>query len=177
MKQTLAELFGTYAHTIVFIHVLSAFIWVGGMIAIRLAVHPNLMLISDTKVRLSRTLAIMGRFFNIVMPFIILLILTAVIMAVGLNFRDAAVDSNGAVINEASMYIYNLVHVKEALWMVMAGIFTWMYLKRRKAQKFFDNNRLADAKLTLALIPKVLIPINIVLGIIAIWLGVTLRGF
>jgi uncharacterized membrane protein len=177
MKQTLADLFGTYAHSIVFIHVLSAFIWVGGMIAIRLAVHPNLMLIEDTKIRLGRTLAITGRFFNIVMPFILLLILTAVLMAVGLNFRDSAVDASGNVINEANMYLYNLVHVKEAIWMIMAGNFTWMYLKRRKAQKFFDNNRLADAKLTLALIPKVLLPLNIVLGIVAIWLGVTLRGF
>ena len=177
MKQTLAELFGNYAHTIVFIHVLSAFVWVGGMIAIRLAVHPNLMLIEDTRVRLNRTLAITGQFFNIVMPFIVLLILTAVIMAVGLNFRDSAVDVNGAVINDASMYIYNLVHLKEVIWMIMAMNFTWMYMKRRKAQKCFDNNRLADTKINLALIPKVLLPINIVLGIIAIWLGVTLRGF
>jgi len=177
MKQTLAELFGTYAHGIVFLHVLSAFIWVGGMIAIRLAVHPNLMLIEDTKVRLGRTLAIMGKFFNIVLPFIIILIITAVIMAVGLGFRDSAVDASHNVISESAMYLYNLVHVKEVLWMLMAMNFTWMYLKRRKAQKFFDNNQLADAKLTLVLIPKLLLPINIVLGLVAIWLGVTLRGF
>ena len=177
MKQTMIELFGTYAHEIVFLHVISAFVWVGGMIAIRLAVHPNLQLIEDPKVRLGRTLAITGKFFNIVIPFILILIITAVLMAVGLGFRTAAVDVDGNVISEVAMHIYNIVHVKEVIWMVMAMNFTWMYLKRRKAQKLFDAGDLAKAKDSVALIPKVLLPINILLGIMALWLGVTLRGF
>ena len=177
MKQTMIELFGTYAHQIVFLHVISAFVWVGGMIAIRLAVHPNLQLIEDPKVRLGRTLAITGRFFNVVIPFILILIITAVLMAVGLGFRTAAVDVEGNVISEVAMQTYNLVHMKEVIWMIMAMNFTWMYLKRRKAQKLFDAGDLANAKASVALIPKLLLPINIVLGIMALWLGVTLRGF
>jgi uncharacterized membrane protein len=177
MKSTMTEIFGTYAHEIVFLHVLSAFVWVGGMIAIRLAVHPNLQLIEDPKVRLGRTLAITGKFFNVVIPFITLLIITAIIMAVGLGFREAAVDINSNVISETAMYIYNIVHVKEGIWMLMTMNFTWMYIKRRKAQKLFDAGNLAEAKASVALIPKVLLPINIVLGIMALWLGITLRGF
>jgi len=177
MKQTMTELFGTYAHEIVFLHVLSAFVWVGGMIAIRLAVHPNLQLIEDPKVRLGRTLAITGKFFNVVIPFITLLIITAIIMAVGLGFRAAAVDIDGNVISETAMYIYNLVHVKEGIWMLMTINFTWMYIKRKKAQKLFDVDDLAGAKASITLIPKLLLPINILLGIIALWLGITLRGF
>ena len=177
MKQTLAEFFGTYVHEIVFLHVLSAFVWVGGMIAIRLAVHPNLQLIVDPKVRLGRTLAITGKFFNVVTPFILLLIITAVIMAVGLGFRAAAVDIDGNVISEIAMQTYNLVHVKEVIWMIMTMNFAWMYLKRRKAQKLFDAGNLAEAKASVALIPKLLLPINILLGVVALWLGVTLRGF
>lgn len=177
MKAWMVELLGTYAHEIVFLHVLSAFVWVGGMIAIRLAVHPNLQLIEDSKVRLGRTLAITGRFFNIVIPFITLLIVTAVIMAVGLGFRVAAVDASGNIISEAAYATYNLVHVKEGIWMIMAMNFGWMYFKQRKAQKLFDAGDLAEAKESVALIPKLLLPINIVLGIAALWLGVTLRGF
>ncbi|MBD3789001.1 MAG: hypothetical protein IE885_01325 [Campylobacterales bacterium] len=177
MKTELTGFFGAFAHEIVFLHVFSAFIWVGGMIAIRLAVHPNLQLIEDPKVRLGRTLAITGRFFNIVIPFIITIIVTAVLMAVGLGFRNAAVDENGHIISEAAMYIYNIVHVKEGIWLIMAMNFTWMYLKRRKAQKLFDEGKLSDAKVALSLIPKLLLPINIALGVVAIWLGITLRGF
>lgn len=177
MKRAIVELFGAYAHEIVFVHVLSAFVWVGGMIAIRLAVHPNLQLIEDPKVRLGRTLAITGRFFNIVIPFILLIILTAVLMAVGLGFRAAAVDTSGNILSETAYAIYQVVHVKEVIWMLMTLNFTWMYFKRRKAQKLFDAGELPAAKEAVALVPKLLLPINIVLGVAAIWLGITLRGF
>jgi len=152
--------FANHAHIIVFLHVLSAIIWIGGMIAIRLAVHPNLQIITETRLKLEKTLAIMGRFFNIVIPFIIILLLTAVIMLMTFHVENKM-----------------LIYVKEAIWMIMFINFTAMYLIRRKAQKFFDNNKLADTKLTLAIIPKVLLPLNILLGLVALWLGVTLRGF
>ena len=58
----------------------------------------------------------------------------------------------------------------------MAANFTWMYMKRRKAQKLFETEDLAGAKAAAALIPKLLLPINIALGIAALWLGITLRG-
>lgn len=177
MKQTLIELFGTYAHEIIFLHVLSAFVWVGGMIAIRLAVHPNLQLIEDPNVRLGRTLAITGRFFNVVIPFITLLIITAVIMAVGLGFRVAAVDMDGNVISQSAMDLYNLVHIKEVIWMMMSMNFGWMYWRRRKAQKLFDAGNLPEAKALVSIIPKLLLPLNILLGMVALWLGITLRGF
>ena len=152
--------FANYAHTIVFLHVLSAIIWVGGMIAIRLAVHPHLQLIEDTRLKLEKTLLIMGRFFNIVMPFILILLITAIIMSMGMQLENKM-----------------LVHAKEGIWTVMALNFAFMYFKRRKAQTFFDNNQLADARLTLALIPRILLPLNIILGVVALILGVTLRGF
>jgi uncharacterized membrane protein len=177
MKSAMANLFGAYAHEIVFLHVISALIWVGGMVAIRFAVHPNLQLIEDPKVKLGRTLAITGKFFNLVIPFIIILIITAVVMAVGLGFRIAAVDESGTIISQTAYDIYQIVHVKEVIWMLMAANFTWMYFKRRKAQKLFNSGDLPMAKEAVASIPKYLLPINIVLGILALWLGLTLRGF
>jgi hypothetical protein len=96
-------------------------------------------------------------------------------MAVGLGFRDAAVDANGNVIDEYSMHIYNLVHVKEVIWMIMAGNLSLMILLRNKAQKLLDKGNSAGAKKALGLIGKYMVPINIALGVIAIYLGVTLR--
>ena len=157
MKQVSIELFTSYAHEIVFLHVLSAFIWVGGMIAIRFAVHPTMQSIEDPKIKLGKTLALMGMFFNLVMPFIILILLTALMM----------VFAMGSSMN---------MQIKETIWIVMAANFTWMYLKRRKAEKLFDAGEIALAKSSIALIPKLLLPLNILLGIVALWLGVTLRG-
>ncbi|DAB39700.1 MAG TPA: hypothetical protein CFH81_05570 [Sulfurovum sp. UBA12169] len=177
MKSAMVEFFGIYAHEIVFLHVFSAIVWIGGMIAIRLAVHPNLQRIEDPEVKLGRILAITGNFFTIAIPFIGLMLVTAVLMAVGLGFRNAAVDQNGQVISETAMHIYNMVHAKEIIWFIMTINFTWMYLKRRKAQKLFNEHNLSQAKTNLELIPKFLLPINIVLGVVALWLGVALRGF
>jgi uncharacterized membrane protein len=154
------DLFSTYAHSILFLHIFSAIIWVGGMIAIRLAVHPNLQLIQDTRLKLNKTLAIMNKFFNLVLPFIIILLFTAVVMSLGMQFESKL-----------------LIHIKEIIWTIMALNFAFMYMRRNKAQRFFDDNKLADTKLTLAIIPKVLLPINIILGVIALALGVSLRGF
>ena len=177
MKQTLIDLFGTYAHEIVFLHIISAIIWVGGMIAIRLAVHPSIQTIDDGHIKLGKTLMLMSKFFNIVMPFIIILIITAVLMSVGLGFRANAVDVAGNVISQNAMDLYNIVHIKEVLWMLMSANYAFMYIRRKKAQKLFDNNDLTSTKSLLAIIPKYLLPLNIILGILAIYLGVTLRGF
>lgn len=176
MKEWMVEFFGSFAHEIIFLHVFSAIVWVGGMIAIRFAVHPSLQLIEDPKVRLGRTLAITDRFFAIMIPLIFFIVLTAVLMAVGLGFRAAAVDASGNVISQTAYATYQIVHVKEVIWTIMAANFTWMYLKRRKAQNLFDAGDLPTAKATVAIIPTILLPINIVLGIAAIWLGITLRG-
>jgi len=162
MKEAMVQFFGEYAAVLVFLHVLSAVVWVGGMIAIRVAVHPSLQGIDDPKLKLSRTLQIVGRLFNLVIPFIVILIVTATLMAVGLGFKGTA--------------LYWLVHVKEVIWTVMTINFIYMYIRRKKAQRLFDAGDLAGTKERLSILPNILLPINIVLGIGAIFAGVILRG-
>ncbi|XOB62619.1 hypothetical protein ACMC56_02150 [Campylobacterota bacterium DY0563] len=156
-------LFNNFSSIIVFLHVLSAVIWVGGMIAIRLAVHYSMQEIDDPKIKLGRTLESLRRFFNMVIPSIILLLLTAIIMIIALGFKGTP--------------LYNLVIAKEAIWTVMTVVFIIIFIKRKQAQKAFDEGQLPVAKAKLTPIANYLIPINIVLGLIAIYLGITLRGF
>ncbi len=174
----MAEFFNSYGHLMVFLHVLSAFVWVGGMIAIRLAVHPVIsrggvteeqMLQSDVmsfmlepKQRLGITLQVMGRLFNLVMPFIVILFATGLTMAIATGGHHDDLKS--------------LFLSKEILWTVMAVNFTYMYIKRTNAWKLFSRGDIAEAKAQLSWIPNVLLPLNIVLGLIALWLGVSLRG-
>ena len=174
----MTELFNNYGHLIVFLHVLSAFIWVGGMIAIRLAVHPVISgggvnveqkLQSDVmsvmllpKQRLGITLQITGKLFNLVMLFIVILFVTGLIMAIATGGHHGDLKS--------------LFLSKEIIWTVMAVNFTYMYVKRAKAWKLFSKGEVALAKAQMSLIPNLLLPLNIVLGIVALWLGVSLRG-
>ena len=159
----MSDLFNSYSSIIVFLHVISAVIWVGGMIAIRFAVHYSMQNIEDPKVKLGRTLENLKRFFNIVIPTIITLLITAIIMIIALGFKGTA--------------LYNIVIVKEIIWTIMLIIFITIYMKRNKAQKAFDSGDFANTKKQLIPIATYFIPINIVLGLIAIFLGITLRGF
>jgi len=169
------NLFWEYKEIIVFLHVISAVIWVGGMIAMRFAAHHSFAHIEDVQVKLERIAHALKRLFSIVWPFVIVLIITAVIMAVGWNFRGEAVDASGNVINDAAMFIYNLVHLKEVLWILMAMNLGGMMYTRSKAEKLLTKGDATTAKRKLELIGKYMVPVNILLGVAAIYLGVVLR--
>jgi len=149
--------FAHYSAMIVFLHVISAVIWIGGMITIRVAVHPALQSIDDPKIKLGKTLQIVGRLFNLVIPFIL------IILATGIIFELAGIKAP-------------LTHVKEAIWTIMTLNFIFMYIKRSKAQKLFGSGDLAKAKEQVKLLPTLLLPINIMLGMASIMVGVILRG-
>ena len=159
----MSELFNNFSSSIVFLHVISAVIWVGGMIAIRFAVHYSMQNIEEPKIKLARTLDFLKRFFSMVIPAILTLLITAIIMIIALGFKETE--------------LYNVVIIKEIIWSIMTLIFITIYLKRNKAQKAFDNGDFLTAKNNLLPIATYFIPINIILGLIAIFLGITLRGF
>jgi uncharacterized membrane protein len=159
----LSELFNNFSTLIVFLHLISAIIWIGGMIVIRFAVHYSMQNIEDPKIKLGRTLENLRRFFSMVIPTIIILLITAIIMIIALELKESE--------------LYKFAIVKEIVWTIMTIIFVVIYIKRNKAQKAFDNGDFATAKNQLTPLAKYLIPTNIVLGLIAIILGITLRGF
>jgi uncharacterized membrane protein len=174
----MTEFFSNYGHLLVFLHVLSAIIWVGGMIAIRVASHPVItrggvtdaqMLqtkmiseIIEPKQRLGITLQITGRLFNLVIFFIITLFATGLIMAIATGGHHGELKT--------------LFVSKEIIWMIMAVNFIYMYIRRAKAWKLFNKGDIKEAKAKMKWIPNVLLPLNIVLGLIALWMGVSLRG-
>lgn len=170
------ELFGTYSIEIIFLHIVSAVVWVGGMIAMRYSAHYSFQNIEQADIRLKSALYALKRLFILVAPFIVILLVTAVIMSVGLGFRDAALDSSGHVINSEAMHIYNLVHVKETIWSVMTINYLAMIYIRNKAQKLLDQKDLVGAKKRAIYISKYMVPFNIILGIIAIFIGVFLSN-
>jgi len=176
MKDLIYQIFADYRTQIIFLHVISAVVWVGGMIAMKFAAHTSIMQIESPLHRLERISHALKRLFYIVSPFVIILIITAVIMAVGLAFREAAVDVNHNIIDEDAMFIYNLVHIKEGIWMIMSANLAAMMWFRSKADKLLIKGDTVGAKANLTRIGKFMVPLNISLGIIAIYLGVFLRN-
>ena len=158
----MVDFFNNYSSIIVFLHVISAVVWVGGMIAIRFAVHYSMQNIEEPKIKLERTLENLKRFFSLVIPAILTLLITAIIMIIGSGFKENT--------------LYSLVIVKELIWSLMTVIFIIIYIKRNKAQKSFLNEDMNTTKNNLIPIANYFIPINILLGIVAIFIGVLLRG-
>lgn len=132
------------------------------MIAIRFAVHYSMQNIEEPKIKLERTLENLKRFFSLVIPAILTLLITAIIMIIGSGFKENT--------------LYSLVIVKELIWSLMTIIFIIIYIKRNKAQKSFLNEDMNTTKNNLIPITNYFIPINILLGIVAIFIGVLLRG-
>ncbi len=163
MREFITETFSNYSAMFIFFHVLGAIIWIGGMIAVRVAVHPSLQSIDDGKLKLGKTLEIVGRLFNLVLPFIFIILISAIFMAVGLGFKHSP--------------LYPIVHVKEGIWTIMGANFTYMYIKRLKAKRLFDSGDLNATKEQVKRFANLLLPINIFLGLLALFFGITLRGF
>jgi len=128
------------------------------MIAIKFAVHPVIQTIDEPKIRLGTNLRIVGRLFNLVMPFIVMSILCALLIIQGAGYAGG------------------FIYLKEAIWTIMSLNYAYMYFQRSQAQTLFNRGDLEGAKSKMRLLPTILLPINIVLGIGTIFLGVMLRG-
>ena len=153
----MTELLSEYRTPIVFLHVLSAVVWVGGMIAMRFAAHHSFMHLPPPE-RLQRTAHALKRLFAIVAPFIVILLATALIMAIGMGLHKSELRS--------------LAFAKEGIWSVMALNYLLMVLRRNSAQRLIVQGDLVSAREKMEVIGKIMVPLNILLGLIAIYLGV-----
>ena len=158
----MAEFFAEYKTYIIFLHVISAVVWVGGMIAMKYAAHPSFMQIESPAHRLERIAHALQRLFSIVVPFVVILFVTAVIMMKGYSLSES----------EFSMLSY----VKEGIWSFMSVNLFVMIQRRNRAVRLLNEGDMVGAKFSLELIGKYMVPVNIILGIVAIFLGTTLSS-
>ena len=158
----MVEIFAEYKTLVLFLHVISAVIWVGGMIALRFAAHASFMEIDEPKERLTRIAHAMKRLFIIVFPFTIILLVTAVIMLLGYDLKNTPYAELG--------------YLKEGIWTVMFVNYFVMIIRRNRAAKLIKLGDIAGAKFSMGMIGKYMIPLNIILGLVAIYLGSTLSS-
>jgi len=164
MREFFVDFYSNYGRFIVFLHVISAVIWIGGMIVVKFIVTPVMTTLQDTKLRISRTLQILQRLLNFVVIFIAILAITGVFMNLGQDFRHS------------SPSLYMLIHIKEAVWTLMLINFIFIYVKRNSAEKEFISGDDEGAAESIFNITNYLLPLNIFLGFIAVYFGVILRG-
>lgn len=156
------EIFLEYKTFIVFLHVISAVVWVGGMIAMRYAAHYSFLEIESPQKRLERIAHALKRLFVIVLPFVIILIVTAIFMIKGYGLSQS--------------HFSPLSHAKEGIWTIMFINLMVMIFRRNRGERFLNEGNMVGAKNQLELIGKFMVPLNIVLGIAAIFLGTYLSS-
>ncbi|NPA58966.1 MAG: hypothetical protein GXO30_00655 [Epsilonproteobacteria bacterium] len=152
-----------YRNIIIFAHIISAVIWVGGMVAMRYAAHPSFMQIISPADRLEKISLALKKLFFIVLPFVMLLALTGAILSISYDIKHTD--------------FHYLTHLKELIWGLMFINLMSMILRRNKADKAMLEGDFNKAREMLELIGKYMVPINIALGSIAIFLGATLRVY
>jgi len=165
MQAFLIDIFGDFGRIIVFLHIMSTAFLIGSMIMIRFIVKPALMDIKDEGVRYSRCIHMLNRYFYYIFVTMIILISASLTMSVGLGFQYA------------SPTMFSIVHVKEALWLFIAFNFLYMYTRFLNAKRLYKKRNFFEVHENLGLIVNFVMPLNILLVLMASYLGIVIRGF
>lgn len=176
MQEMIYFIMENFSNQIIFLHVLSAVVWLGGMIAARYGRVKPLRKLVEPDEYIHETERY-KRFFKLMFPFIVILFLTSLMMALG--YRDSAYDAEGFIISETALNMYKMVHTKGGIWTVMAMNMALMAWINVKASANFSGcvsmKECKRCKEALEIIFNYLMPLNIILGTVAIMLGVLLR--
>ena len=156
----MSELFANYKEIILTLHILGAVVWIGGMIAMRFAAHFSFAKL-EPHIRLERSSEALRNLFIIVAPFVAILLITALIMAAAMGLHHGELSG--------------IAFAKEGIWSAMTLNLIIMAIRRHKAQKLLDEGEYSKAKPILTIIANYQVPANILLGIVAIYLGVNLE--
>lgn len=165
MLGSFLEFFGSFARIIVFLHIVSATLLIGGLYILRFVIKPILMTMKDEEDKFERCLSILDRYSKFLLLVMLVLISASLMMTVGFGFQYA------------SPITYTLIHIKEAIWLFMAFNFAFMYWKLLSAKKAYKKCDYFEVKENIILIIHCLVPLNLLLALAAVFIGVTIRGF
>ena len=170
MRDFIYELMTDYTAEIIFIHVVSAVIWVGGLMAVFIITRHAKASVSAER-RLSGRAKIIKNYFKFLIPFIVLLFVSSVFMALG--YRDSAYAADGFVLDMDGREMYDYIMLKGAIWFAMVFSMIFMFWIVTIAEKSSCNPQ--KAMDCMWLVNTYILPINIILGCIAIYMGVSIR--
>lgn len=177
MRDTIFFIMSTFPTQIIFLHILSAVVWVGGMIAARYGRVKPLRTLTEPEEFIHETKRY-TRFFKLMTPFVVLLFITSIIMALG--YQANAYDEDGFILDNSAVELLKMIHTKGGIWTVMAmnmGLMAW--INNKASQSFVACSNVKECKRckeALEIIFNYLMPVNIILGAVEIMLGVILSN-
>ncbi len=165
MFEMFADIFGSYSRIIVFLHILSASLLVGSMLIMIFVVRPVISSVKDPVLRHKSCLGMLKKYIYFIIPVMLILVSASVFMNVGLGFKYG----------NPTKFI--MVHIKESIWLFMVFNFMLMYIKYSNAKRALKREDFLTTQENIILTVKYLMPLNLLLGMIAIYFGVIIRGY
>ncbi|MFK5938682.1 MAG: hypothetical protein QM497_09845 [Sulfurimonas sp.] len=171
MRDFIYQLMTDYPTTIIFVHVFSAMVWEGGMIALWFIGFQTSkeLAIED---RFADRVAVVKKYFLFLTPFILILFVTAIFFALG--YKDNAYDFDGFVLDMNNADMYKLINANGSVFAVMVlNMFLILYTLTRSGVDRYKGNKAKDA---IYLVNTFLLPLNIFLGAVGTYMGAFLRN-
>jgi len=171
VRDFIYQLMTDYPTTIIFVHVFSAMVWEGGMIALWFIGYNTSKELSIQD-RYADRVAVVKKYFLFLTPFIIILFVTAIFFALG--YKDNAYDFDGFVLDMNNADMYKLINANGSVFAVMVlNMFLILYTLTRTGTDRYKGNRAADS---IWLVNTFLLPLNIFLGAVGTYMGAFLRN-
>jgi len=170
MREFIYATMAEYSIFIVFLHVLSATIWLGGLVTLLVLSRKATKEVEQER-RFAGRAALFKKLFKFLSPFVVLVAITAIFMALG--YKDNAMDAEGFVKDANSFETYQYINAKIIIYlaMVIHMVFTIWIITKAEC-RLCKTRRATDC---MWLINTYLLPINIILGMLAIYIGVIIR--
>jgi len=151
-----------------FLHVLSVVVWVGGMFLMHFAVRPAAVLLLPPPQRLPLLAEILGRFFGWVTAAVLVALVTGVAMIIGIGAAAGAMQAGRSAFGEGLRLAHGSVHAMFGLGIVMSLVFAFIRLAPfRRLNAALAAQQLPEAASHLDLIRR-LVAFNLVLGIVTV---------
>lgn len=160
MESFVREFYNNFSTLIIFVHVVSAFMLIGGLFVVSFLVKPTIYEIKIPRERYGKSIELLKRFLFFALVCIAFIILSGFAIVVGLDFKGG---------NPATNVI---VHTIEALTFLASINFIYIYFKYKEALKYFKKSENIQTHENLELIFRYIFPLNFILGIASIYFGV-----
>lgn len=160
-----------YPTLVIFLHAISAVVWVGGLVAMSFISYNTSQELS-IEGRFENRSSVIRSYFLFLSPFITISLITALLMAFG--YLDNAYDPDGFIVDMHNVDAFKLIKLKGSIWGVMVlDMFLILYTIRNVKCGRSSDKASTDC---MWLVNTYLIPIAIFLGTINIFIGAFLRN-
>ena len=161
---SIVDFFNDYESFIIMIHITSAIIWIGASFIFVASIFPSLMQIPNDRMITRTTIRILYRYLKITFGFSFLLVFSGMIIVIAKNLT-----TNGPLIE-------TIIYTKGYIWIAMTSLYVYALVKIKSARNICFHGDTLRAIASLKAVTNYAFTLNVLLGLIAIYFGIMLRG-